>query len=91
MGCGFPKAKTSVNITAAFRRAGIVPRLDGHAGLFNASLIAAKSQKSGTGVNPRRGFTSSSFQRLIENEETKQQVLSFSHCKCGPDHKESPV
>jgi hypothetical protein len=43
---------------------------------FDASLIAARLQKSGTGINPRRGFTSSSFQRLIENEEDNQQILS---------------
>jgi hypothetical protein len=32
--------------------------------------------QSGTGINPREGFTFSSFQRLIENEEAKQQILS---------------
>jgi hypothetical protein len=45
-------------------------------GPFDDSLIAARAQRSGTGINPRRGFTSSNFQRLIENEEAQQQVLS---------------
>jgi hypothetical protein len=35
---------------------------------FDSSLIAAMPQKSGTGINPRTGFTTSSFHRLIEIE-----------------------
>jgi hypothetical protein len=73
--CRFQKA-TPANVIAAFRRTGIVSRWDKHAKPINTSLIAARPQKSGTDINPRRGFTSNSFQRLIENEEVKQQTLS---------------
>jgi hypothetical protein len=38
---------------------------------FDAPLIAAVPQKSSTGINPRREFRSSSFKRLIENEDAK--------------------
>jgi hypothetical protein len=48
-------------------------------------LIAARPQKSGTGINPRRRFPSSSFQRLIENEEAKQQAMSVLQISELPD------
>jgi hypothetical protein len=43
---------------------------------FDASLIAARPQKSGTDINPVRGFIFSSFQRPIGDKEAKQQVPS---------------
>jgi hypothetical protein len=42
----------------------------------DTSLTAAIWHQSGTGINLREGFTFSSFQRLIENKEAKQQILS---------------
>jgi hypothetical protein len=43
------------------------------------------SQKSGTGINPRKGITSSRFQRLIENEEDNYYILSVVRISWPPD------
>jgi hypothetical protein len=48
-------------------------------------LIAARPQKSGASINPGREFTYSSFYRLIENEEDKQQILSIVEISEPPD------